>query len=405
MPARAETVPATAAAPDKAAAAYPVASDGRVVGDAARTRFVLDLDRAVDVAAFTLGDPYRVVIDLPQVRFSLPAGSGAEGRGLVSGWRYGLLAIGRSRIVIDATGPVKIDKSFVLPSVDGQPARLVVDLVGTTPEAFRDDLQRTAVEREVANDVPVAKGDRLPGPRPTGHDRPLVMLDPGHGGVDSGTISPSGALEKDVVLAFAFELEKKLEASGKVDVAMTRRDDTFVPLGDRVRIARDQAADLFVSIHADSVRQNDVRGATIYTLSDRASDREAAALADKENASDAVAGLDLDRQTDEVSDILIDLTRRETRNFSVSFANNLVSELSSTTRMIRNPHRFAGFRVLKAPDVPSVLVEIGYLSNEQDEKLLTSEEWRGRVTDAIGAAVTRFFGRKLAGVETTGSTN
>jgi len=231
------------------------------------------------------------------------------------------------------------------------------------------------------------------------------MLDPGHGGVDSGTISPSGALEKDVVLAFAFELKKKLEASGKVDVAMTRQDDTFVPLGDRVRIARDQAADLFVSIHADSVRQNDVRGATIYTLSDRASDQEAAALADKENASDAVAGLDLDRQTDEVSDILIDLTRRETKNFSVSFANNLVSELSSTTRMIRNPHRFAGFRVLKAPDVPSVLVEIGYLSNEQDEKLLTSAEWRGRVTDAIGAAVTRFFGRKIAGVEATGSTN
>jgi len=159
-PARAETPRAVEAA----LPAHPVASDGRVVGDTARTRFVLDLDRAVDVVAFTLGDPYRVVIDLPQVRFALPAGSGSQGRGLVTGWRYGLLAIGRSRVVIDATGPVKIDKSFVLPSVDGQPARLVVDLVGTTTEAFRDELQRTAVEREVANDVPVAKSDRLPGP-------------------------------------------------------------------------------------------------------------------------------------------------------------------------------------------------------------------------------------------------
>jgi N-acetylmuramoyl-L-alanine amidase len=329
----------------------------------------------------------------------LPKEAGLTGRGLVTGWRYGLFARGRSRIVLDAAEPVKIDKAFVLPAVEDQPARLVVDLVRTSPQAFRDELQRTALTREASNDVPVVKADRLPDPAAeTRRQKPVVMLDPGHGGVDSGTISSTGAQEKDVVLAFAFELKKKLEATGKVEVMMTRDDDRFIPLADRVKIARDQTADLFVSIHADSVRQDDVRGATVYTLSERASDQEAAALAAKENASDAIAGLDLAEDTDEVSDILVDLTRRETKNFSAAFANNLVSELSSTTRMIRNPHRSARFLVLRAHDVPSVLVEIGYLSNEQDEKLLTSEAWRERVSAAVSGAILRFFGQKFAGL-------
>lgn len=390
------------ATPQAAAPAdLPVASDGRVVGDEMRTRFVLDLTREVEVGAFTLAEPYRVVVDLPEVAFRLPGSAGVSGRGLVTGWRYGLFARGRSRIVLDAVGPVKIDKAFVLPAVEGQPARLVIDLVKTTAAAFREDLQRTALAREVSNDVPVVKSDRLPDPAAGVRAKPLVMLDPGHGGVDSGTISPGGVMEKDIVLAFAEALKAKLEATGKVDVAMTRGDDTFIPLDDRVRMARDQNANLFVSIHADSEHEGSVRGATIYTLSEKASDREAAALADKENASDVIAGLSIDRTTDEVSDILVDLTMRETKNFSVAFANDLVGELASTTRLIKNPHRFAGFRVLRAPDVPSVLVEIGYLSNDQDEKLLTSPDWRARVTDAVSGAIARFFALKYAAVTGT----
>ncbi len=377
--------------------APPRASGARVIGDADRTRFVMDLSTGVDVSAFALADPYRVVVDLPEVAFDLPAGVGAAGRGLVKGFRYGLIGRGKSRIVIDAGGPVLIDKAFVLPPVEGQPARLVVDLLGATPASFAAEQARTAVARRSMAEISVSKSDRLPsGLARADRARPLVVIDPGHGGIDPGTVAGNGVREKDVVLAFAAELKKKLEAGGRVDVIMTRGDDTFVSLGDRVRIAHEHEADLFISVHADATPEDFVRGATVYTLSDKASDRQAAALAAKENASDVIAGLDLSVETNEVSDILIDLARRETRNFSLVFARDLVTSLATSTRMIRNPHRAAGFQVLKAPDVPSVLVELGYLSNAQDESLLTSAEWRTRVADSFADSITRYFGQRLA---------
>ena len=377
------------------AADPPVATDGRVVGDESRTRFVLDLSGEVDLSAFTLDEPYRVVIDLPEIDFRLPSGTGSSGRGLVSDWRYGQFAAGRSRIVLDVTGPVKIDKAFVLPAVENQPARMVLDLLKTTSAAFEEEQRKSQLARDEANQ-PVQKADQLPPPDRSKREKPLIVIDAGHGGVDAGTVSASGVLEKDIVLAFAKKLQERLEQTGKVAVLLSRTDDTFLPLGSRVQFARDHAADLFLSIHADSEHEWSVRGATVYTLSDRASDREAAALAAKENASDLIAGLDLQQEADDVTDILVDLTRRETRNFSAAFANGLVGDLASATRMIKNPRRSAGFQVLKAHDVPSVLVEIGYLSNDQDEKLLTSDEWRSRVADAVTQAVLRFFGQKYA---------
>lgn len=377
------------------AAEAPVASDGRVVGDDGRTRFVLDLSGEVEFTAFSLGEPYRVVLDLPEIDFRLPAGTGTTGRGLVSDWRFGQFAAGRSRIVLDVTGPVKIDKAFVLPSIEGQPARLVVDLLKTTTSAFDDELRKSQQSRDAANEAPVQKADQLPPPDRSKRERPLLVIDPGHGGVDSGTISSSGVMEKDIVLAFAKRLQDELEKTGKVAVLLTRSDDTFLPLAARVQFARDHAADLFLSIHADSEHFGSVRGATVYTLSDKASDQQAAALAAKENASDLIAGLDLKQETDDVTDILVDLTRRETRNFSASFANGLVGDLAAATRMIKNPRRSAGFQVLRAHDVPSALLEIGYLSNDQDEKLLTSDEWRARVAGAISQSVLRFFGQKF----------
>jgi len=376
------------------AADAPVASDGRVVGDNTRTRFVLDLTGEVEFTAFSLGEPYRVVLDLPSIDFRLPAGTGATGRGLVSDWRFGQFAEGRSRIVLDVTGPVRIDKAFVLPAIENQPARLVVDLIKTTPSEFDQELRKSQLSRDSSNEAPVRKADQLPPPDRSRREKPLLVIDPGHGGVDSGTISASGVMEKDIVLAFAKRLQEEIEKTGKVAVLLTRTDDTFLPLAARVQFGRDHAADLFLSIHADSEHVGSVRGATVYTLSDRASDQEAAALAAKENASDLIAGLDLQKETDDVTDILVDLTRRETRNFSATFANALVGDLASATRMIKNPKRSAGFQVLRAHDVPSVLLEIGYLSNDQDEKLLTSEEWRSRVADAIAQSVLRFFSLK-----------
>lgn len=378
------------------AASMPIGTDGRVVGDDNRTRFVLDLSQEVDFTVFGLADPYRVVIDLPWIEFQLPPGTGTTGRGLVSDWRFGQFAAGRSRIVLDVTGPVKIDKAFVLPAIENQPARLVVDLLKTTSSEFDDELRKSQLSRDTANEAPVNKADQLPPPDRSKREKPLLVIDPGHGGVDSGTISASGVMEKDIVLAFAKKLQEEIEKTGKVAVLLTRTDDTFLPLGARVQFGRDHAADLFLSIHADSEHVGSVRGATVYTLSDKASDQEAAALAAKENASDLIAGLDLQQESNDVTDILVDLTRRETRNFSASFANGLVGDLASATRMIKNPKRSAGFQVLRAHDVPSVLLEIGYLSNDQDEKLLTSDEWRSRVADAVTQAVLRFFGQKYA---------
>ncbi|MGA2124572.1 MAG: N-acetylmuramoyl-L-alanine amidase [Xanthobacteraceae bacterium] len=390
-------LPAAAAEPAARPAAdgLPLATDARLGGDETRTRFVVDLSRPVELTAFTLADPYRVVIDLPQVTFQLPAKIGESGRGLVKAFRFGLVMQGGSRIVIDAAGPVRVEKAFALESADGQPARLVVDLVPVDRETF---LRNLALESRPRRADPVIKPDRDAGSKPTDL-RPLVMLDPGHGGLDTGTHSASGEAEKAIVLDFALMLRDKLDKSGKYRVAMTRSDDHFVPLAERVRMARAAQAALFVSIHADALPNHDpeARGATIYTLSETASDAEAARLAEAENRADVIAGVDLTSEPGDVADILIDLAQRETKAFSVHFARTLVAELKASARMHKHPLKSAGFRVLKAPDVPSALVELGYVTNPEDLKMLTSEAWRSRATDSIVQAVQTFFATRLAG--------
>ena len=377
-----------------AAEAFPVASEARLGGDANRTRLVMDLSRSIEVAAFTLADPYRVVVDLPQVIFQFPARTGEQARGLVKAFRYGLVMQGGSRIVIDATGPVRIDKAFVVAAADGQPARLVLDLVSTDRASF---MRTLALENRPAREA--KRTEREPAKR-SNDSRPLIVIDPGHGGPDTGTVASSGEMEKAIVLEFAQTLSEKLEKSGKYRVLMTRTDDRFVPLGERVRFARHEGAALFVSIHADALAargEADVRGATVYTLSDTASDSEAARLADDENKADAIAGVDLSSEPEEVAGILVDLAQRETKNFSHHFARTVVGELKSAAKLHRNPLKSAGFKVLKAPDVPSVLIELGYVSNKQDLKLMTSDGWRTRTSEAVAQAVNTFFSTRLAG--------
>ena len=225
------------------------------------------------------------------------------------------------------------------------------------------------------------------------------MLDPGHGGLDSGTVAPTGDTEKTIVLEFAQQLRDKLEKSGKYRVAMTRTDDRFVPLADRVQLARSRQAALFLSIHADALAHRDAesRGASVYTLSETASDAEAARLAEAENRADVIAGVDLSAEPNDVADILIDLAQRETKVFSANLARALIMELKVTSRMHKHPLKSAGFRVLKAPDVPSVLIELGYVSSSQDLKYLMSDPWRSRATDSIVQAITTFFATRLAG--------
>jgi N-acetylmuramoyl-L-alanine amidase len=407
-PSAAEGPVSAPAIPSPAAvSSYPIASDARLAGDAKQTRFILDLDKAIQFRAFVLADPYRVIVDLPQVSFQLPAGVGVAGRGLVKAFRYGLVMPGGSRIVFDLTGPAKIAKSYVLEAANGQPPRLVLEFEEVDRTAFvqslapenRPELRPAIAEANGAVARADAPAAAKPAPVPSSDKRPVVVIDPGHGGVDNGTQAGGGdIMEKNLVLGFGLALRDRIEKSGKYRVVMTRTDDTFIPLGDRVKIARSESAALFVSIHADALPrgEGDAQGATIYTLSDKASDSEAERLADAENKSDAIGGVNLTDEPTEVADILIDLVQRETKTFSNRFARVLMGEMKTTVRMHKHPLKSAGFRVLRAPDVPSVLVELGYVSNKGDLEHLVSENWRNRTVGSIAQAIDTFLAKRLA---------
>ncbi|WP_421724113.1 N-acetylmuramoyl-L-alanine amidase [Bauldia sp.] len=376
-----------------AAAETPVMFDARIVGDENRTRFIADLTRDTKAAVFTLADPYRIVVDMSEVTFRFDQDAAPDMRGLFAAFRYGFISPGKSRMVLDVSGPVRVDKSFVVPPADAQPARLVIDIVPTDRESF---LEANRAYRESLGVQSAARRDRALS-TPQNGDLPTVVLDPGHGGIDTGAKGRGGAIEKHVTLEFAEILGEKLKETGHYNVLFTRTDDSFVALGDRVAFAQDNNADLFVSIHANSFRGRSIRGAIIYTAADEASGKMAAELAELENQVDVLAGLDVAAEdTDEVRDILIDLTRRETRNFGTVFARNLVKEMKSTTRMFKVPHQQANFRVLEAPDVPSALIELGFVSNADDEKLLLSEDWRANTATSIVEAIDGFFETKIA---------
>jgi N-acetylmuramoyl-L-alanine amidase len=219
----------------------------------------------------------------------------------------------------------------------------------------------------------------------------LVVLDPGHGGIDPGAIGRSGTYEKDVALATAREMARQLQATGRYRVRLTRDDDEFVPLSDRVARARAVGAELFLSIHADALPNAGMRGASVYTLSEQASDKQAAALAARENKADLIAGIDLSRHEPVVSEILIDLARRQTNNMSIRLARQVVADLGHEVKLLNNSHRSAGFVVLKAPDIPSVLVEVGCLSNREEERLLQRTAYQRKLATGLVRSVNDYF--------------
>jgi N-acetylmuramoyl-L-alanine amidase len=381
-----------------------------LAGDDKRTRFILDLDKNIAFRAFALADPYRVVVDLPQVTFQLAPGAGT-GRGLIKAFRYGLVMPGGSRIVFDLAGPARIEKSYVLDAANGQPPRLVLEFEAVDRTTFvqslaaesRPDLRPAITSTEavaataaVATSSGVADGTGTAKAAEPPDARPVVVIDPGHGGIDNGT-QAGGESEKNLVLGFALALRDRVEKAGKYRVVMTRTDDTFIPLADRVKVARNQSASLFVSIHADALprREGDAQGATIYTLSEKASDAEAERLAELENKADAIGGVNLTEEPTDVADILIDLAQRETRTFSNRFARLLKNEMKTTARMHKHPLKSAGFKVLKAPDVPSVLIELGYVSNKSDLEHLVSDNWRSKTVGSVAQAIDAFFARRM----------
>ncbi len=399
--------------PPAAWAAAVTAIDARLAGDGKRTRFVADLTGQVPLRVFTLANPYRVIVDLPEVHFKFPRPLGKKGRGLVSAFRYGLFARGKSRIVIDVTAPVKVDKAFVLPPANGQPARLVVDMVRTDAATFAKTYEKQRLARRDRETQPRKSPlSTLPQSPPSGitkgagrKTRPVVIIDPGHGGIDPGAISPRGTKEKHIVFKFSQALAKRLRKEKRYDVYMTRKIDTFISLSNRVKFAQERGAMLFISIHADSVPKKyrtRARGATIYTLDENGSDELARQLAKKENSADLLAGLDIPPIGDtQVRNILIDLAQRETNNLSIRFANLLLRHLKGKIRLIEKPLRSANFHVLRNATVPSVLIELGYLSHAKDEKLLKSPKWRAKVVDAIAQAVKGYFTKRVAGTPLT----
>ena len=365
------------------------------------TRVVVEFTEAVDYKLFTLSSPYRAVIDLPETKWDIP--DTIQDKGLVSGVRFGSFKPGQGRIVVDLRGPVNVHKHFLLPpTVAIKNHRLVIDFEPATIATFRQ--MKPAVSQTQTASIPapdfqptptpqpqfsVPTGEFTPKPRPR-KTRKIIVIDPGHGGVDPGALG-TRSREKDIVLAFSKELVRQLKATRRYDVYLTRSSDIYIPLRQRVQIARNRNADLFISIHADAIKKKNIRGLSVYTLSEKASDREAAALAKKENQSDIIAGVDFGDQLPEVTNILIDLAQRDTKNASVKFAESLISSARGKTLLLDRTHRFAGFRVLKAPDVPSVLVELGFITNRTDEKQLSSSKWRRRVATGMVEAIDNYF--------------
>lgn len=369
----------------------PAALNLRLGDHGTMTRFVLELTDALEFNLFALDDPHRIVIDFPALDWQAATGTDRS-VGLIDGHRYGAFAPGVTRLVLDLNGPARIRDLFYIPATPSIPVRLVLDLEPTDDLTYAAQMALPIGDLRLAASIPVVPRPPVP---PGESAAPLVAIDAGHGGIDPGAISIDGHYEKDITLAVTLRLRDALEANG-YRVLLTREDDVFLRLRDRVGVARDGGADLFLSVHADSMENSQVRGASVYTLSETASDREAAVLAQRENRADALAGVPMDPEDDLMASILIDLAQRVTKQDSMRFGDLLIDTLAPVTPLIPDPHRQAGFAVLTAPDVPSVLIELGYLSNDTDQSLLIEPEHQDLLVGAIAGAVDAYFALPIA---------
>ncbi|MCD8526025.1 MAG: N-acetylmuramoyl-L-alanine amidase [Alphaproteobacteria bacterium] len=325
-----------------------------------------------------------------------------------------MLQPGVSRIVFDTERPTALKTAFVLPAQNGSTPRLVIDFSAASDAEFRAERSKVLGTLDVAPAflkaparVVTGSENRLAGstanaPKPpakpntsaprTPAIKPLIIIDPGHGGTDPGAKGANGVNEKQVTLALSQELRDQLIATGRYRAILTRDKDVFIKLGDRVKFARKHEGDLFISLHADSINKPNVGGASVYTLSDKASDEQTAKLAARENQADLIGGIDLSTEDEDVANILVDLAMRDTMNQSRFFAGSVVDTLAyHGVRILERPHRYAGFAVLKAPDIPSILVEAGFMSNRQEANLLSSPQHRQKIAAALVRGVDTYF--------------
>ncbi len=337
-------------------------------------RIVLDGTEKFNYDAFLLDSPNRLVIDLKNAAVS--GSPKVKPNALISDFRIGdLAAVKGKRVVFGLKNNVNIKKKFMIEPQTGQRNwRLVIDL---SSQGLSAPSSKATVS-----------GNTYSGPVKR---KKIVVLDPGHGGKDPGAIGRSyRTYEKNITLSMGKELRKQLEAEG-FKVYMTRSTDIFIPLRKRVAIARNYHADLFISLHADSTVNRKAQGLSIYTLSENASDKEAAALAERENKADIIDGLDFSDNSPEINDVLISLSQNDSRNKSSKFAGYMVAEMKKKVKLVNDTHKFAGFAVLKAPDIPSVLIELGYVSNYNEEQLLRQPSYRKKLGEAITKSVVRYF--------------
>ncbi|MEL7214867.1 MAG: N-acetylmuramoyl-L-alanine amidase [Pseudomonadota bacterium] len=340
------------------------------------TEITLTLSEAVPVRAYHLAEPMRVVIDLDAEAFPQGVADPLKELVLIDDVQAGRLSDTQVRLILTLARPAIIDTLEMTAVDDG--GVLTVRLTPVRADAF------------VAEALPPPPAPRAlaRSPRQT-RNTVLVVLDAGHGGIDPGAVR-AGIAEKDIALVFAHELAAALDADPRFEVVMTRIADVYLGLRARVDLARSAEADLFLSIHANTVTEGVAQGAALYTLSATASDEEAEALADRENAAELfpVAPRDADAG---VSTILLDLAQRETNARSTALALHIVPRLRETVGVIRSrPHRSAGFVVLKAPDIPSVLVELGFLSHPQDRENMQSARWRAEAIEGLMRGLNAF---------------
>jgi N-acetylmuramoyl-L-alanine amidase len=371
----------------------PIVMSARIGEHQDRTRLVIELSDPVNLRAFALANPDRVVIDMPEVSWRLGAPPRPSGFGPVKSYRYGQFRAGNSRMVIDLNSPVMVSDALVLPPSSGFGYRVVIDLFPATRAKFDAQAGWPADLKKRESDAEKLAALIAAQQSPAGSGKKIIVLDPGHGGLDAGAIGVNGLMEKDLALAQALKLARELRRRG-YGVFMTRDNDSFVPLRQRVAIARANKADLFIALHADSNPDPETTGTSIYTLNDGRSDREASALARRENQSDVIAGVDLSGENNPVAPILINLAQRDTRNRSSEFATNALKSLGQVTDLLaRSPHRSASLAVLVAPDVPAVLIELGYLSNSGDAAQMNTDSWRTKVANAVADAIDAQFAR------------
>ncbi len=409
----------------------------RVTTTPDRARLILDLTAPTQFAIVSLSEPDRIAVDVKVNVLTFDQAPEPAGTGLVSADDVEMAEPGRARATLTLAGPAQVQQAYVLDAFADQPARLVVDLIPDSADSFAKRVATDAgavvagasmadnstppgtseavpVPGAAAGAAPAANGagpaagapatptataPATPGPAGStaqtppvvAKSKPLIILDPGHGGIDSGARAPNGVMEKDIVLAFAKKLQALLIATGRFDVALTRTDDTYLTLDQRVQLARQNKADLFISLHADTFAQSQIHGTSLYTRDEQASDELDKVLADNENKFDIVSGFAVPKMTPQVVDALVELMRRQMRRQSYLAAESIVNELQPSVTLRRFPIRQADFFVLQAPDVPSMLIELGFMSNNDDIRNLTDPAWQDRVANALARGISAYF--------------